>query len=94
MVAAKEFKISLGWTNGWLTEPASVREGDNSITVIREEDLAEIEMELGKEHAKPTRWTNRSLVPWTIPMQYRRGLDFDRRAGGYPVAQAAHLLQH
>ena len=48
-------------------------------------------MELGKEHAKPTRWTNRSLVPWTIPMQHRRGVNFDRRAGGYPVAPAGSI---
>jgi CRISPR-associated endonuclease/helicase Cas3 len=92
MVAAEEFEKYSAWLDdGWLTEPASVREGDNSITVIREEDLAEIEMELGKEHAKPTRWTNRSLVPWTIPMQHRRGVNFDRRAGGYPVAPAGSI---
>jgi CRISPR-associated endonuclease/helicase Cas3 len=72
--------------DGWLTEPAQLRAGDASITVIREEDLDEIEQQLGPESGKPSKWTSRSLVPWTIPMLYRRGFHPIRRAGGYPVA--------
>lgn len=92
MIGAEEFELYSAWLDdGWVTEPAHVRDGDNSITVIREEDLPEIERELGKEHAKPTRWTSRLLVPWTIPMQSRRGVQFDRRAAGYPVAPAGSI---
>ena len=46
---------------------AQLRDGDVSVTLIREEDLAEIAGELGPEHAKPSKWASRSLVPWTWP---------------------------
>ena len=72
--------------DGWLTEPAQLRDGDQSVTLIREEDLAEIERKLGRQSTKPSRWTAKSLVPWTIPMLYRREFRPERRVGGYPVA--------
>jgi hypothetical protein len=72
--------------DGWLTEPAQLREGDSSVTLIREEDLPKVEQELGPEHARPSKWTSRLLVPWTIPMLYRREFWPVRKAGGYPIA--------
>jgi hypothetical protein len=86
---AEQFETFSGWLDdGWLTEPAQLRDADASVTLIREEDLAEIERELGRENAKPSRWTSRSLVPWTIPMLYRRQFRSEWRIGGYPVAAA------
>jgi CRISPR-associated endonuclease/helicase Cas3 len=87
MVAAEDFETYSAWLDdGWLTEPAQLRDGDASVTLIRQEDLAEIEREIGPEHAKPSKWTSRSLVPWTIPMLYRRQFRPESKAGGYPVA--------
>jgi CRISPR-associated endonuclease/helicase Cas3 len=87
MTEAEEFETYSAWLDdGWLTEPAAVREGDASVTLIREEDLAEIRKQLGPEHARPSKWTSRALVPWTIPMLYRKGFHAERRAAGYPVA--------
>ncbi|HEY7425607.1 MAG TPA: CRISPR-associated helicase Cas3' [Gemmataceae bacterium] len=87
MTDAEKFEDYSAWLDdGWLSEPAQLRDGDGSITLIREEDLAEIVAELGPEHAKPSKWTSRSLVPWTIPMLYRRGFQPVRRMCGYPVA--------
>jgi CRISPR-associated endonuclease/helicase Cas3 len=87
MTESEEFKDYSAWLDdGWLTEPAQLRDADGGITLIREEDLHEIEQELGAEYAKPTKWTSGNLVPWTIPMLYRRGFQPTRRAGGYLVA--------
>lgn len=87
MAEAEEFEDYSAWLDdGWLTEPAQLRDADSGITLIREEDLDDIEQELGPEHAKPSKWTSGNLVPWTIPMLYRRGFQPVRRAGGYPVA--------
>lgn len=77
--------------DGWLTEPGQVRDGDASITLIREEDLADIETTLGPEHARSSLWTSRRLVPWTIPMRLRRDFQPVRRAGSYPVAAAGTI---
>jgi CRISPR-associated endonuclease/helicase Cas3 len=89
MTEAEEFEDYSAWLDdGWLTEPAQLRDADGGITLIREEDLEEIERELGPEYAKPSKWTSGRLVPWTIPMLYRRGFHPVRRAGGYPVAAA------
>jgi CRISPR-associated endonuclease/helicase Cas3 len=92
MVDPERFETYSAWLDdGWLTEPAALRDGDASITLIREEDLAEIEAELGAEYAKPSKWTYRSLVPWTIPMLYRRDFRPERRASGYPVAASGTI---
>ena len=57
MQDAEQFETYSNWLDdGWLTEPGPVRDGDAGITLIREEDLVEIERELGKE----------TLVPWTF----------------------------
>ena len=69
--------------DGWLTEPAPVRDGDDGITLIRAEDLEDIKKELGSNEKY---WTSRNLVPWTIPMTYRKDFAFERRIGGYPLA--------
>lgn len=69
--------------DGWLSEPAQLRDGDQSITLIRAEDLGEIKGQLGSDEKN---WTSRRLVPWTIPMTYRREFRFERRIGGYPLA--------
>jgi CRISPR-associated endonuclease/helicase Cas3 len=93
MTDAEHFETYSAWLDdGWLTEPAQLRDGGESITLIREEDLGEIEQELGAEHAKPSKWTSRSLVPWTIPMLFRRGFQPVGRVGGYPVAAAGAVL--
>jgi CRISPR-associated endonuclease/helicase Cas3 len=82
---AEKYKEYSAWLDdGWLTEPAPLRDGD-SITLIREEDLDEIADKLGPEHNKPSKWTSRSLVSWTIPMLHTRDFEPVRRAGGYPV---------
>jgi CRISPR-associated endonuclease/helicase Cas3 len=89
MTVSEEFERHSAWLDdGWVTEPVQLRDGDNSITVIREEDLAEIENELGPEHTRPTKWTSARLVPWTIPMLYQRNIVPISRKGGYPVAAA------
>ncbi len=89
MADAGEFDIYSAWLDdGWLSEPVQIRDADSGITLIREEDLAQIEHELGPEYRRPSKWTFRSLVPWTIPMLHQRGFHPERRAGGYPVAMA------
>ena len=87
MFVNEHFDEYSAWLDdGWVTEPAAVRDSDASVIVIRDEDLADIERELGKEHAKPSRWNFRSLVPWSIPMNTPGRLRSERKAGGYPVA--------
>lgn len=93
MTDAEEFDDYSAWLDdGWLTEPAQLRGTDGAITLIREEDLKEIEAELGPENAKPSKWTSANLVPWTIPMLYRGGFQLVRRIGGYPVAPVGTVL--
>lgn len=69
---------------GWQSKPLPPREGEYTVTMIREDDLGEITQELGPERSG--RWTVQKLVPWTIPMPLNATYDFTRRAGGYPVA--------
>ena len=71
--------------DGWVTAPMPVRDGDQSITVIWEPDLTEIERELGKNRKF---WSAGKLAPWTIPMNLRKGLRFYDwpKAGPYPIA--------
>jgi CRISPR-associated endonuclease/helicase Cas3 len=87
MFDTEKFETYSAWLDdGWLTEPAQLREGGETVTLIREEDLGEIEAELGPRHAKPSQWTAAKLVPWTIPMLYRGGFQPADRIGGYPIA--------
>jgi CRISPR-associated endonuclease/helicase Cas3 len=88
LFVAEQFEEGAAWLDaGWVTVPAPVRESDASITVIREEDLADIEKALGQEHSKPSKWTFLALVPWSIPMNSPGRLKTNRLpAGGYPVA--------
>jgi CRISPR-associated endonuclease/helicase Cas3 len=83
----EEFEKYSAWLDdGWLTEPGQLRDGDSSLTVIRQEDLKEIQDKLGSRNAKPSNWTTARLVPWTIPMLMQRGFQPVDRIGGYPVA--------
>lgn len=83
MEEAEQFETYSAWLDdGWVTEPAHVRDGNTSITLIREEDLIEIEREVGPRK----KWTHGNLVPWTIPMLYRKDFTTGDKAGGYPVA--------
>ena len=86
-------KEGSAWLDGgWVTVPAPFRDSDASVTVIREEDLADIEKELGKEYVKPSRWNFQALVPWSIPMNSPKRLRTNRLpAGGYSVAAAGTI---
>jgi len=93
MVADERFEPYSAWLDdGWLTTPAQLRDGGNTITVIWEEDLADIEAKLGRRNAKPSQWTMAKLVPWTIPMLYPRGFQPVDRVGGYAIAQEHSIL--
>jgi CRISPR/Cas system-associated endonuclease/helicase Cas3 len=83
MTGSETFEERSAWLDdGWVTEPAHVRDGDSSITLIREEDLAKIEQEVGPRKT----WTHGKLVPWSIPMLFRRSFYYAEKAGGYAVA--------
>lgn len=69
---------------GWQSKPLPPREGEYTITMIREEDLEDISHELGPE--KAGRWTAQRLVPWTIPMPLNAAYVSVKRIGGYPMA--------
>jgi len=73
--------------DGWVTEPMPVRDGDQSITVVRHADLSEIETKHGKGRNK---WSASKLAPWTIPMNFNRnfhrGLALKEYGGPYPIA--------
>ncbi len=70
--------------DGWVTESMPVRDGDQSITVIRATDVeGEIPKALGPDRKK---WPASKLAQWTIPMNHRRGLVFSGSAGPYPIA--------
>ena len=73
--------------DGWVTEPRPVRDGDQSMTVIWEGDLPEIDRLLGRNRAT---WPAGRLIPWTIPMNFVRWLKpFEwPKAGPYPIAPA------
>ena len=91
MQGTEEPGDSSAWLGGgWESEPLPAREGETAFTVIREEDLAEIAEHVGT--ASPDRWRNRDVIPWTVPMPLRGGVDFVRRAGGYPVAPRGSIL--
>ena len=66
---------------GWETEPLPARDGDNSITVVREEDLDSIRYS----------YTSNQIIPYTIPMLCRHGFSWEQRACGYPVAPSGSI---
>jgi CRISPR-associated endonuclease/helicase Cas3 len=68
---------------GWQSESAPAREGDTSLTIIREEDIAAITRECGPQD--PKTWTAQRLVPWTLPI-LADGFQWERRVGPYPLA--------
>jgi CRISPR-associated endonuclease/helicase Cas3 len=85
MVDREDLDRSSAWLQGgWESRPEPARESDTSITIIREEELSEIERELGPESRQ--KWTNKKLVPWTIPMLHDRRFNIGQRKGGYPLA--------
>ncbi|MEZ6132513.1 MAG: CRISPR-associated helicase Cas3' [Planctomycetaceae bacterium] len=65
---------------GWQSEPMPVREGDNSITLVREEDLN------GLSKDKYGNYQKDDIIPLTIPMLFRRGFQWTDRAASYPIA--------
>jgi CRISPR-associated endonuclease/helicase Cas3 len=71
--------------DGWVTEPMPVRDSDQSVTVILETDIEEIQSVLGKNRKF---WSAGKLAPWTIPMNYPKWLKpFDwPTVGPYPRA--------
>jgi CRISPR-associated endonuclease/helicase Cas3 len=84
-------KESSTWLEGgWASASMPAREGDTSITLLREEDIGEIERELGKEPQRG--WPAHKLVPWTIPMRLRSDFVALRRAGSLPVARSGEVL--
>jgi CRISPR-associated endonuclease/helicase Cas3 len=85
MKTQEDWTESSTWLQGgWESEPLPAREGDNSVTVIREEDLLDIERTIGRESART--WTSQRLVPWTIPI-LAKGFRWKRRVGPYPLAE-------
>ena len=84
MDSQEDWVESSTWLEGgWESESLPAREGDTSITVIREENLVDIEKEIGPE--SPRTWTSQRLVPWTIPI-LAKGFRWERRVGPYPLA--------
>jgi len=75
--------VHSAWLDGgWESQPLPARDGDNSITVLREEDIAYLSAD-----AK-----TRDVIPWTIPMLFKRGFNWDRHVRGYPVARRGSIL--
>ncbi len=74
----EELPANSAWLDGgWESEPLPAREGDNSITVVRGEDLP-----------KPSKeCKSKDVIPLTIPMLFRHGLSWTKRACGFPVAE-------
>ena len=69
---------------GWQSEPLPAREGDNSVTVVRAEDLP-----------KPAReCKSKDVIPLTIPMLFKRGFMWTERAAGYPVADGEYTIKY
>jgi CRISPR-associated endonuclease/helicase Cas3 len=85
MWAGERWTETSAWLDGgWQSKPLPVREGEYTVTMIREEDLEEITHDLGPE--KSGRWTAQKLVPWTIPMPLKNTFEFIWLFGGYLVA--------
>lgn len=74
-----------GWLDGgWQSEPLPAREGDHSITVVRAEDIEE----------QKTPYKAEDVIPLTIPMLFKRGFTWSRRAKGYPIAEGEHGINY
>lgn len=85
MLTSERWTQTSAWLDGgWQSKPLPPREGGYTITVIREEDIAEIARELGPERSG--HWTSQRLVPWTIPMLLSSSYPLERRIGVYPLA--------
>ena len=66
---------------GWQSEPLPLRDGDNGITVVRQDDLERLTRD------KYGRYDKNDVVPITIPLLYKKGFNFEERAAGYPVSR-------
>ncbi|MBX3436863.1 MAG: CRISPR-associated helicase Cas3' [Planctomycetaceae bacterium] len=84
-------RIYSAWLDGgWQSESLPTREGSNSITVLRAEDVEQTEKALGKPRRK---LKSAEVIPMTIPMLIERGFKFeDQRVAGYPVAPAGSIV--
>ncbi len=71
-----ELKHAAWLDGGWLSGPLPLREGDNSITVVREEDLATLS----------GRGASRDLMKCSIPLPWRKNIVLEQRVGGYWIA--------
>ncbi|QDT32298.1 Putative CRISPR-associated nuclease/helicase Cas3 [Thalassoglobus polymorphus] len=67
---------------GWISEPMPAREGDNSITLVREEDVP-VDKRLANGN-----YCKEDIIPLTIPMLFQSGFNFTARVAGYPIAPA------
>jgi len=77
----EELPEDSAWLDGgWISEQMPARERDNSITLIREEDVP-----VAKRLANGN-YRNEDIIPLTIPMIYLSDFDFTARAAGYPIA--------
>ncbi len=70
---------------GWQSEPMPLREGDNSITLVRQEDLKLL------KRLPNGNYNKNDVIPLTIPMLYQDKFDFSARAAGYPIAPAGSV---
>jgi len=70
---------------GWQSEQLPAREGDNSITLVRQEDLA------GLNRLPNGKFDKNDVIPLTIPMLFQRGFDWTERAAGCPIAPVGTL---
>ena len=37
-------------------------------------------------------WASRNLIPWTIPMLFKKGFNWERRVAGYAVAPVGTVV--
>jgi CRISPR-associated endonuclease/helicase Cas3 len=80
----EDIKTFSAWLDGrWESDQRPLREDGTSITLILEQDLAEIRDYLSKRNLRPN---SQALAPWTIPMVYPPKAVLRDRIGGYPIA--------
>lgn len=88
MIDVEKFETYSAWLDdGWLSEPAAVRDGDRTITVVRKEDVRDIETDLLCSDPTRRRKARLALMRMTIPMPYRRDFRPSGKANGYPIAE-------
>jgi CRISPR-associated endonuclease/helicase Cas3 len=76
--------IYSAWLDGgWQSESLPTREGSNSLTLVRSEDVEQTAEALGKP---AWRLQSKEIIPLTIPMLVKRGFTPNGRVAGYPVA--------